>query len=801
MIEHLDWERARRLVDAATARACHRLITEGAWSTFEIDAGLESLAGIKAGKDCCYDRPSIGATYALWYQGRRVHAALQVLAPNVGTLREPLRVVDLGCGTGATACAIALLVDAYPELDITVECFDGSPFMVHAATAIYSELTASLESGQRAASFKCAAWERIRPTPDRRTAIYGGYLLDHSDRLDPDEIASRLRQLGDRLEVSSVTLTTSGSKGRTTLDAVVRSLPRQQWSEAKHHVAAIGGGTMDECHRVRSQWYERAGCDRRGLWSSPPSWGESDQVSRWLRRPPGIGGDALFGDERDDRLYDDEQKAAAAPDGRLTMITGAAGSGKTIVLATRVAETIKNTPEPCRILVTAFNKGVVAFLVREVERELGSEARLVEGIPTIDVGTPEHEAIAVFLNRDKLPHRVFAVDRPNGIRRFADEIRDRVVGLGPGVRAIVERYDARYLEDELERVIYGQRLFSPSAYRDADRFGRGDRMSDRTKDAVWQLLADPDFPNSFIRQRILAFREHEESVDRGEQLRLERRWTHVFVDECQDFTPTDFQLLARVPPDPRALCAAGDASQAMHLGRSYRRPGIEGARWKTHSLKGSYRLPLRICEALRPLAESVRASHLAVRIEEELDAVLLESRKSASPGFRPLVVAGATLEQTSRYVFGTYLGKADGTPALAREHAREPVLLAECGDRTANALAQIPHTRGSMLEFKGLEWPAVVVTNEAGSPFGEVDSAVERFFTAVTRATRLLVIVLWAEGDSTINRLLSMFEEDRVTFLDEDAQAAMRRMRQTSLVSTGDADSPALADPSATWGS
>ena len=92
-------------------------------------------------------------------------------------------------------------------------------------------------------------------------------------------------------------------------------------------------------------------------------------------------------------------------------------------------------------------------------------------------------------------------------------------------------------------------------------------MSDRTKNAVWQLLADPDFPNSFIRQRILAFRGQEESVDHGEQLRLERRWTHVFVDECQDFTPTDFQLLARVPPDPRALCAAGDASQAMHLGR------------------------------------------------------------------------------------------------------------------------------------------------------------------------------------------------------------------------------------------
>ncbi len=776
---------ARATIDEATALVCERLIAEYApsWSRWEIDAGLRDLRAMGKGEDCAYDRPSIGVTYALWNQGRRTRDALITLAPVVRGMRGDVRFVDIGCGTGATACALALICSALSAGDepgpdsIVVEGIDSSPFMVETATALFAELTKRLAGSRVTASFREASWTDVLPD-EMPTIVHGGYLLDHSDHLHTDEIAQRLLLLGDLLEVVGVHLTTTAGK-RSQLQEIRRLLAIEGWTaDAARPGPQVGGGRMPRCHAVRSRWYEtRTRAADAALWQRPPAWDGPLPASLLLRRPPGRAGQALFSDPRAHRLYDDRQAAAAEPDQRLTVITGAAGSGKSIVLAERVARSVARSPRadppPC-VLVTAFNKGVVDYLADAIDASLRA---LELSLQRCFGGPGDHEiataagATIVLLNRDKLPHRVFGAGSPSGLPRWREALEARRRELDEAARAIAARFDDGYLEDELERVIYGQRCFSAEAYRDTDRFGRGDRLPNATKDVIWHMLMHPPV-DSFVGQRIQAFRRHEAAVDEASQLELARPWTHVFVDECQDFTATDLQLLARVPPSPHRLCIAGDASQSVHLGRSYRRPGIAGAQWKRHQLRGSYRLPLRVCDALRSLAEQIRTSHLAERLEDELDSVLLESRKSAVPGFRPVVVAGETVGATAGDLLSAYL----------RRDADRDVLLADCGDRTRACIeAAAPDLRyvaGRMEKHKGLEWPTVVVSDERSGRVDTSETASERLFTAMTRTTRLLVVVLWPDGDPALGAMLAGLDESHLTFWDRDAHAAFARLSE-----------------------
>lgn len=782
----LPFDDARATIDAATALVCERLIAEHApsWSRWEVDSGLRDLRAMGKGEDCSYDRPSIGVTYALWNQGRRTRDALVTLAPVVRGMRGDIRIVDIGCGTGATACALALIGAAVTSGGqegsdrMIVEGIDSSPFMAATATAIFAELDRRLPGSRVTASFREASWTDVG-RDEMPTIVHGGYLLDHSDHLHTDEIAQRLLLLGDLLEVVAVHLTTTAAK-RSQLEEIERLLAIEGWSaDPARARPQVVGGRMSRCHAVRSRWYEMRTKDAdAALWQSAPWWDGPLPASLLLRRPPGRAGRALFADPRAHRLYDDRQAEAAEPEQRLTVITGAAGSGKSIVLAERVARSVARSPRtdppPC-ILVTAFNKGVVDYLADAIEqslRALGmSPVRHAHGAGEHDVETAGGAMIAL-LNRDKLPHRVFGVQWRPGLLSWGDELERRRRELDDAARAIAARFDAGYLEDELERVIYGQRCFSAEAYRDTDRFGRGDRLPNATKDIIWRLMQPP--VESFVGQRIQAFRRHEAAVDDGSRLKLARPWTHVFVDECQDFTATDLQLLARVPPSPHRLCIAGDASQSVHLGRSYRRPGIAGAQWKRHQLRGSYRLPLRVCDALRPLAEQIRTSHLAARLEEELDSVLLESRKSAVPGFRPVVVAGETVGATAGDLLSAY---------LCRDADRD-VLLADCGDVTSTCIeAAAPDVRyvaGRMEKHKGLEWPTVVVSDERSGREDTSETASERLFTAMTRTTRLLVVVLWRDGDPVLGAMLAGLGASRVTFWDRHAYASFARLSELS---------------------
>ncbi|MDX6683350.1 MAG: hypothetical protein QOG94_3389 [Solirubrobacteraceae bacterium] len=783
------------LIDRTTAEACRDVIVRHAaqWSAWEIERALEELAGLGHHRDCTYDRPSIGVSYALWYHGKRTHDALRMLAPRIARVEGSLRIVDLGCGTGATACAVALVVAARERGgssaidEIVVDGVDSSPFMVEVARDIFAALVRDTGCRRVRATFRAIAWDGVAPAAGVPTAIVGGYLLDHSDGAHADEIAQRTKALADKLSATSILLSTAAGK-RPQLLQVRTALEPDEWQSTDDCELApeIAGGPLGECHALRTSWYERHGLTAERLWRSPPSWFSDRLAARLtMSRRSGRVAATLFDDARDGRLYDATQATAATPEERLTVIVGAAGSGKTIVLSERIARTIaaarRSEPAPV-VLVTAFNKAVVDLIAAEVVRSLEAtdgvtlEHRMHrEGHHGLVVVVGGRAAHVELMNRDRLPGRVFGVGQIQGELKgdwWKREIERRSAMLGAADRELVARLGHDFLEDEFERVIYGLACFEMAQYADVDRVGRVTPLAKGgTREVVWRLLMEPPI-ESYVNQRLKAYRTHEPAVTRACPAALARSWTHVFVDECQDFTRSDIRLLARVPRDPRNLCMVGDASQAIHLGRSYSRPGIAGAQWKVHLLEGSYRLPLRVCEALQPLARDIRSSHVASRVEDELDTVLLRSRKAAVAGFRPIVLTGGEhLADQLGDVLRAYVRAAEGQRLLA----------ADCGRRTREAVGRAARDRswtveeGDMRRYKGLEWPCVVVTDERRPWRDTSEAASERLFTAMTRTTALLVIVLWEDGDADTAALLRRLDGERLLFWDEAASAAFRR--------------------------
>src|SRR5690349_2425318 len=61
-------------------------------------------------KDLCYDRPSIGFTYSLWYQAKRVNTFLKYFISELAKEQsESIEIFDLGAGAGAVQWAVGLV--------------------------------------------------------------------------------------------------------------------------------------------------------------------------------------------------------------------------------------------------------------------------------------------------------------------------------------------------------------------------------------------------------------------------------------------------------------------------------------------------------------------------------------------------------------------------------------------------------------------------------------------------------------------------------------------------------------------
>ena len=263
------------LIDEAVAEACeHQIGSAGSsWSEFEVRSGLEELLSLKD-SDCSYDRPSIGPSYALWHHGSRTNAALRALLTWLPDRAGAVRIVDLGCGTGATSTAVTMLLKAMGDVGlehptVTVDGFDLSPYMAETARRIQQSIAHRVDVSVEA-DFNVRSWKEIEPQSESETVIIGGYLLDQSDHDHASELAEELSLLAGRVGAEKSLFYTIKSSQLDTLDKQLRA---RGWAYAGFNADGLPlRGDLGECHRVRHDWYSELEVGMSWLYRHAPSY-------------------------------------------------------------------------------------------------------------------------------------------------------------------------------------------------------------------------------------------------------------------------------------------------------------------------------------------------------------------------------------------------------------------------------------------------------------------------------------------------------------------------------------------------
>jgi hypothetical protein len=197
-----------------------------------------------------------------------------------------------------------------------------------------------------------------------------------------------------------------------------------------------------------------------------------------------------------------------------------------------------------------------------------------------------------------------------------------------------------------------------------------------------------------------------------------------------------------------------------------------------HQLEGSYRLPSRVCECVRPLAEEILRQREAQDSEEsrdtEHDVGLPTAKKPAVLGSRPIIVSKSQLEESLPEIFAVYRRQLELAPSSSRE-----ITIAEGGIDPRAVQKVAPHgyrvRRDSMRVIKGLERACVIWPTWHPAPSEESD--LEWAYTIITRTTGLVVIAV--DANTTLEhsaRVLALLRDDRLLLWDEEAQSNLQEI-------------------------
>lgn len=776
------------ILDKACATACEDMWREGGCSDFELREGYRELWNLSQGTDLAYDRPSIGLHYALWYHLQRTHLLIRGLLPLLVDSRTPLTIYDVGCGTGATAWAAAVIVQAGRDANVDVSrvrvygC-DTSPFMLKASKRLWSALPNQLTSHFTPEN-RLGSWSEYPPGEDNgRTLVVCSYLLNASDQQYLNEIDTSLTRFADQVGAKRLLMLLPAGKVHLA-EALRRNQNWQRQTSFRAHPDI---------------WTGRADCvaDLRGslLLSigkfSPrePAWTYEGSSFRYYARTA----DELFRQELAWFELNEEQDRWAKPtETTCTALVGPAGSGKSVVLVERLVRVIESAHlEAPRILVTSFNKHMVEQLIRwTCERiDMSDSAHLISGSESDNPGEAHQDMTARnaysvdatiwFRNRDKLPTQVW--ETPTRGLELLRGPKTAARATDPSLFKGADNWTSReFLENELELVLYGMEAMDYEKYVDSSKLERSGRprLGRGRRALLWPHIVAQSNANTahnkYLHRRMAAWRHNEEALKRGERIALQRPFedvTHVFVDEVQDLTRADIRLLAHTLSNRKRLFVTGDAVQALHTHGINPRPDIVGARWRIRRLFGSYRLPALVSSVLATSARSIRDDQIRRGADEE--GGIPDVCRTAVPGPRPVVVAGGNLAEViqamemmrcfvpqDRQATTWHVIHEQGSPGILFESLGR----AEAGVRKC-----------SMLAFKGLELPLVLFPTDIQPPFGK--SVPEWVYTALTRANGVLMIAVPPEGTHhAVADALRLLDAGNLMFWSQQARDAWKTM-------------------------
>jgi ATP-dependent DNA helicase UvrD/PcrA len=270
--------------------------------------------------------------------------------------------------------------------------------------------------------------------------------------------------------------------------------------------------------------------------------------------------DTLSLEFREDLELDSEQHAAVEHGGGPLLIVAGAGTGKTMVIARRIARLIETKrARPSQILALAFNDKAVAEMQERV-----------------DLLVPYGYADVTIRTFHSFGEEVLA---GHGLE----------IGIAPGFTVLDKTAQALFLAERLEELglSHYAPLSDPTKYLAelATYFGRAkdeplwpdelrraaDAMEPDERDRALELAEAYERYNRLLWKGgfldfgdllALTLRVFDESP--GTLRRFQGRFLHVLVDEFQDTNPVQFRIVSRLTATHRNLVVVGDDDQSIY---------------------------------------------------------------------------------------------------------------------------------------------------------------------------------------------------------------------------------------------
>ncbi|ETK31138.1 UvrD-helicase domain-containing protein [Microbispora sp. ATCC PTA-5024] len=264
---------------------------------------------------------------------------------------------------------------------------------------------------------------------------------------------------------------------------------------------------------------------------------------------------------------------------RPVLVTGGAGTGKTIVALHRAAGLARAAGGP--VLLVTFSQGLATELSARLDMIVNDEVVRKR----VEVG-----------NVDRIAHRIVAEAEGRapalvGAAELAELWQEAAIG----------RFGTAFLLREWEQVILAQNLRTFDEYRDASRPGRSVELDADARLVVWEAVQHVvgRLRETGRRTLLQLASEAADLLGRsvgdllGEEAPGSRPYRHIVVDEAQDLHPAQWRLLrAAVPVAANDLFVVGDPHQRMFDTRvALADVGIPARRFH---LRISYRLPQEI---------------------------------------------------------------------------------------------------------------------------------------------------------------------------------------------------------------
>ena len=374
------------------------------------------------------------------------------------------------------------------------------------------------------------------------------------------------------------------------------------------------------------------------------------------------------------------------------MITGGAGTGKTVTALHRAAYLTGFYDSGTPILLTTYSHPLTAELSRQLDQ-------LVENPgdrDRIEVITTDQLASRVINDRwGRFP----VVLPPGDLVSLADTVHPDYAG--------------EFLVDEWEQVLLAQDITTLDAYLVAGRVGRGQGLPRSERQSVWAAI-------EALRTRLsdLGHRTFLQVADEAARILRQKdgaaAYRHVIVDEAQDLHPAQWRLLrAAVRPAEDDLFLVADPHQRIRQHRvALKNTGVKIV-GRTQRLTVSYRTTQEI------LTWAVRV--LGRVSEEDLDGWpdSREGYESPMHGRRPIVRRFSEWsEERTALVSQVRTWLADGVePGAIAIAARANAKSDDVADalRSAGIEPEPPGPSGgrvqvgTMHSMKGLEFQCVAV--------------------------------------------------------------------------------------------